>query len=165
MSSKKPDQIKDITDFEALFDKSAGERKATVEFKELSLTLRYLSQAALQEMAKECTVHRFHPVSKARETHLNAKKFNVYFCEKVVVNWEGMTVNVLARMMPVRLEAVPLELRDNPIPYSPKQMATLMENCTDLSVFLSNTCTDISVFQSETHEGELGNSEATQNGN
>lgn len=135
---------------------------AKVEFQDgIIVELLYVPKARLQQLAKECTTHRWNPEAGARLPEMDAKKLGSRFAGEVVLGWEGLTVRNASKL--VQLETTGVNL-DEAVPFEPDNLKHLVTNSQDFDIFLQRTAMDLSVF-SGNHKEEVGNSEPSQSGN
>jgi hypothetical protein len=142
------------------------DQEAQVEYQGgLIFTLRYISRARLQSLAKSCTIMRFDPKSRGRVPETNPTKFTEEFCKLAVAGWTGVTPRSLAASGVVLLDLSSLTEaeKDTPVPFTHENLIELVKNAYELDQFLQDSACDSRVFN-PTKEEEEGNSESSQSG-
>ncbi len=150
---------------EDLLQPADSELTATVEYREgVKFTVRHISRASLQKMARNCTVQKYDGKLKGRVPVLDNEKLIDAYCRQAVVGWEGVTPRSLSKIALINFSKVPKDKLDEPIEFTAEGLSALLKGSDDLDMFLQDACSNVQTFNSE-HEEELGNSEPSPTGN
>lgn len=137
---------------------------AWVEYKEgISFHLRFMSKAKFRQLADDCTESRYNPQQQRREPKLDATKFTRLFLSQCLLDWRGVTLKSVSRIMEIDLSGYTPEECEQPLPFSAEEATKLIDMVYDLDSFLQAAITDIKTFR-PTLEDELKNSERSQSG-
>ena len=153
---------KQTVDLAALINTEA--KLATVEYVQgLFFVLRYVGKAQLRNIAQACTINRFDKKTKQRVQDIDHKAFAKSFARTAVADWKGATPERLSQIVPMNLEALGEDAKQQEIPFSIDHLMLVIENALDLDGFIQEQSTDLTLFQPN-QEDELENSESSPDG-
>lgn len=142
-------------------------RTTTVEFRGVRFEVRYLSRAALSQIAVESQVVTFDPKRKGRTTQLDPERYSIALGQAIVKGWSGLTWGNLPQLVPVDYpEDFPAEKLTEEVPFTNENLQLLLQNVTDLDNFLLEVAMAPESFRAATPTPEAveKNSETTSAG-
>lgn len=128
---------------------------ATVVFRDdIAFTLRYVSRAKIQTIARQSQVMQYDPKTRARTPQLDQPKFLRAFLELCVTGWKGVTPRSAATLAPLDLGKVPADKLDEELTFSHDNLTALVAESSELDGFLQDAATDIRTFNPAKEEEE-----------
>jgi hypothetical protein len=119
---------------------------AVVEFRHgARFTIRFVSRAALQAIAENCTVMAYSGQSKTRNRTIDPAAFNDAIARAIVVGWSNVTAEVLGKLMPLDLSK--FEDTKAELPFSYEDLKTVLMNTPELDNFLQECAMDMATFR------------------
>lgn len=162
--AQEPTPAAEKVDLGSLIDTSATSKEATVEYADgFKIRLRYVGKAQLQTIGRACQVFKFDKKTKQRIPQLDTDAFMRAFANNAVVGWEGATPEVLSNIVPMKIDHLTEEQRQEEIPFSIEHIMLLLEHALDFDGFLQEQACDLTLFR-PSFEDEAGNSESSPNG-
>lgn len=137
-------------------------RTVTVEFTTgVNVTVRYLSNIALQGLVERATIYRARKgKGRAPEVDVNrlATELSAY-----VTDWDGMKLRALTSFLVLKEDITAAEL-DEEIVYSREQAVELLKYINEFSQLVQETATSPELFHTINLEDKLGNLPTTSSG-
>ena len=123
------------------------------------VTLRYMSRTAAQKYADQCSIRKWNSETKQREPSLDGDRLQQMLVEKHVVEWKGLTIAVLKKVVPVDADALAAQgvTDDDEVEFTKEAAVDLMSNSGDFEGFVLDMIRSVGHFQRESLEDELGN--------
>ena len=117
--------------------------------------LRYLGKRELKEIYNDCISTIIDPKTRTSVERLNKEKFANIMAERVVLDWEGLTIKGLNKLVPVELT----EITDmnEVISSSFDNKKELLENSSDFDGWVTETTRELSNFNDEAKTVETKN--------
>lgn len=123
-----------------------------VPFEGFRLKLAYVNKRTFERWYQRCSKLVHNPTTKKREQRLDEKKFFREYAENVVLDWDGLTLGDLKKIVAMSgVEGLP---DDTVIDCSPENIVALLQNALELDTWISNLVTDPLAFQVDASEEE-----------
>lgn len=121
--------------------------------------LRYTGKTQLHEMVKECTEERLDMRSMKKVEEVNELKFKKLIANKVIVNWEGLTIGTLKNLILLDEEQLKSAgLTDESlVEASFENKMMLLDNSLEFDRWVNDVIHDIKRFRDEAHAKEVEN--------
>ena len=114
------------------------------EFPGFEVEVVNLSRKELTAMRKSCITQKFSRKERGIVENFNEKKFIDLFTEKTVVNWKGLTVKYVSKLMLMNTEGLDL---DAEVEFEPEQAKALVEYSTEFDQWLNDVVFDLDNFR------------------
>tara|TARA_Y100001951_G_C11296685_1_gene276210 strand:- start:5599 stop:6012 length:414 start_codon:yes stop_codon:yes gene_type:complete len=111
----------------------------------LKIKVGYISRPISKKIREDSTEKSWDPKLGTMVETLNEDKFIDLFVEHAIKDWSGMTVAVLARLVPVDASAI--EDKDQSIPYSHDDAVSIVKESTVLDEWLNQTVMNLESFR------------------
>ncbi len=121
---------------------------AWVEWKHgIKFHVQYVSKSTILRISQNALTQKYDRDEKALKATIDQVKFGKAFCDAAVINWEGVTLRILATLINVDLKQwVPGDW-DKPIIFNRNNLAAMMTKVYDLDEFLQNVVSDVLNFR------------------
>lgn len=128
----------------------AAKLRAWVPWKHgIKLQINYLSRSAFTSLVRECTKKEWDNEIAARVEKTDQDLLMRRFAKIAVSDWDGVTPEVLAKIVPVKLDSLSEEARKAKIPFDPETFATIVTRARDLDTFLNTSTPDLTLFNTD----------------
>lgn len=132
--------------------KDDSQRTCWAEFKDgFQVEIKYSPRGKLQKIYEQATTREWDPKGFSKNS-IDAKKLYELMAKEIVVNWRGLTPDILRKM--VDMEKYP----DGEIPYSPDDAVELLEKAYDFDTWVQKITTDLEIFEASRRAAETKNS-------
>ena len=121
--------------------------------------LRYTGKTQLQEMVKDCTEERFNGRLGKMVEEVNELKFKKLIANKVISNWEGLTIGILKNFILMnedQLKAAGLT-DESLVEASFENKMMLLDNSLEFDRWVNDVIHDIKRFRDEELAKEVDN--------
>lgn len=122
--------------------------------------VRYMSPSTVKAIAEKATKTKLNKESRQMERVQDAEEYSKLMCRAMVVDWEGLTVDVLDKMMPLDHESrEAIAALEGGLPFGTEELDVLVENTYSTSFMnqVIEIATDLQVMR-EVEKARLGNS-------
>jgi hypothetical protein len=133
------------------------EKVVSVEFPDVDgffVDVCYLSKERLLKLRNQSLKISFNKRTRQREEEVDSDKFLELYSEAIIKGWKGLTVRVLAELLPIETAGADM---DEEIAYSKDEAFFLLKNSTLFDQFINDTINNFSVFESEKKEENVKN--------
>ena len=129
------------------------------DFPQFLVHLRYTGKTQLQDMVKECTVTRFDMKARKDVENIDEVKFKKLIATKVIVGWDGLTIDVLKNIVLLDEEAIAAAgmTKDSLVEASFENKMMLLDNSMEFDRWVNDIIHDIKKFRDEEHAKEVEN--------
>lgn len=112
-------------------------RTAMVDFRGVLFKVRFLSRAALTQIAQDSQVVSFDAKRRGRNASLDPEKYSRALGKALVVGWENLTFETLEQLVPVSYPpGMTQEALQMPVPFTEDNLHLLLSQVPDLDNFL-----------------------------
>lgn len=120
---------------------------ACVEYREgFKVRVRHLTPSALMSITESCREHVWDDKARARVERLNDEQFVRLLGRKLVVDWSGLTLRKLSKMMFLKLDKIPEDKLDLEIASSDANVAAVIKGVPGFDAFLQSCSRDVTLF-------------------
>lgn len=134
-----------------------NEKVVSVEFPDTDgffVDVCYLSKEKLLKLRNQSMKISWNKRTRQREEEVDSDKFLELYSEAIIKGWKGLTVKVLAELLPIDMtDSDP----DEEIAYSKDEAFFLLKNSTIFDQFINDTLNNFSVFEDERKEENVKN--------
>jgi hypothetical protein len=134
-----------------------AEEEKTIWIKYLDdfeIHIRYLPRKDLVKISESATEITWDKKTHTRIDKVNTDHFYSRFIEKAILDWKGLKIKTLQKIVPIKLDGVDPE---SEIPFTKENAMELLRNGYDLDAFLQDAILDIQKFDIEKLEAERKN--------
>ena len=108
------------------------------------VTISYVPRTEMTKMVKSCETTKMNRSTRQYETELDQEKFLKMFVERVVKDWEGLTLEILDELVPIDYEP---EHANQELPFEPENALSLLKQSQVFDDWLNAKVNDISTFR------------------
>jgi hypothetical protein len=120
-------------------------------FKDFKLKMCYIPREELSSIRDRSLKISFNKVDRKREETLDTDKFMEAYISRAVVGWSGLTLGIVAELVPVEVSAADL---DKDVPYSHEDAMWLVKNSSEFDTFISDTMNSVDTFSAKQKEDQ-----------
>lgn len=119
------------------------------------LQLSYLGRQDLRKIYKTCLKTTWNMSNHRREEMLDEDKFQDIYLNKIILCWEGLTIDVLKSIVPIKVDSEVPE--DYIFPYTLENKKLLVDNSPDFDNWLTEIALDFETFETKKIKEEQEN--------
>ncbi len=133
--------------------KERSERTVWAEYKDgFEVEIRYTPRGRLRRLVEEAHRQKWDPVTHQRTSELDREKFYNLIAQEIVVNWRGLTPEVLKKL--VEMDCYPAE----EVPYTKEDCAEILAHAYDFDLWVQDLSASLDHFEAARRAAEEKNS-------
>jgi hypothetical protein len=111
---------------------------------DFEVLLKYMSREEVIKLREKCTNQKINRKTREVEKDVDSELFQELYIKAVLVNWKGLKLKYLEKLLPVDLTQV--EDLEDELEFSEDNAVNLMKNSPTLDAFVSDFLEDVENF-------------------